>query len=763
VQEAQPTDITAKTKSVQRSWLSPVASAAVAVVALLVLCLLQIVGVLSGIAQIWVNSLALVVGGISVIVSTAVASRRSSERRQRRAWALLCLAGVFATASNAWYAISGARNSVLYHLGDIGFLIGGVCAVFGMATFPTARRRGAELVRFVLDGAVVTGSVLLTVTVVALSPVLEAGRNPFAQLDAISLISIDIILATVAGMLVLRSYHADRPVLITLAAGFGCWAVTDLTRWVLTVNDYPVFSSAVPLGWAAGYAAIAIAARMPQSVGQHAPQNNATPVADTVITFGLLLIAAAATAPSLPAMRSPFVGGLWMLLILAVVLRQLVLIADNERLRHTLERRVATRTRELMTVTQQSELLLNSVGDGIYGVDSRGVITFVNPSAARTLGYSASELIGQHAHDHLHAPRPDGTPYDYQQCYVAEAISRGITTSGEDDLYLAADGSEVPVEVTASPLHSYPSSPGAVVVFRDVTQRREVERMKKEFVSVVSHELRTPLTAIRGSLGLLDGDRLGELTPQARRMVRIALDSSERLGRLVNDILDIDRMESGSMPMDFHDHDVAELLRTAIAQLRPIAADAKVGLSLDYTAGQVMADGDRIVQTLVNLIGNAIKYSPAGSTVRIHAGPAEPMTRVRAGHTVERDMIMFTVADQGRGIPADKLEQVFERFEQVDSSDRREMGGSGLGLSICRSIVERHGGQIWAESPPGSGAIFRFTLPTVRPEEGLDHDQDQLSDEPAVTSVGDDTDSASPEPDGSEAGDDDRAGSVVRP
>src|SRR5690606_6385623 len=131
---------------------------------------------------------------------------------------------------------------------------------------------------------------------------------------------------------------------------------------------------------------------------------------------------------------------------------------------------------------------------------------------------------------------------------------------------------------------------------------------KKEFVSVVSHELRTPLTAIRGSLGLLAGDRLGELAPPARRMIRIALDSSERLGRLVNDILDIDRMESGSMPMDFRDHPVADLIETAVTQLRPVAAESGVGLRIQQADGRVNADADRVVQTLVNLIANAIKF-----------------------------------------------------------------------------------------------------------------------------------------------------------
>jgi PAS domain S-box-containing protein len=415
-----------------------------------------------------------------------------------------------------------------------------------------------------------------------------------------------------------------------------------------------------------------------------------------VITFGMLLVAAAANAPSMPAALSPWMGVLWLLLVSTVVFRQLILIADNERLRRILERRVASRTRELASVTQQSELLLNSVGDGIYGVDAHGVITFVNPSAASTLGYRPADLIGQDAHQHFHPPGPEGAA-EGKACYIAEAI-RGRTTSNAEDTYLCADGRQIPVELTASPLDD-DGTHGAVIVFRDITQRREVDRMKKEFVSVVSHELRTPLTAIRGSLGLLADDRLGALSAPAGRMIRIALDSTERLGRLVNDILDIERMESGSMPMDFRDHDAADLVETAVNQLRPIAAEAQVQVVARPTAGRVTADGDRIVQTLVNLIGNAIKFSPPGGAVRVWA---------TEDHGRE---IIFHVADQGRGIPAEKLERIFERFEQVDSSDGREMGGSGLGLAISRSIVERHGGRIWAASPPEGGALFRFTVP----------------------------------------------------
>ncbi|GAB3915164.1 hypothetical protein GCM10027613_10030 [Microlunatus endophyticus] len=570
-------------------------------------------GPLSSATRLIVNNIGLVVCGLAVIVLAWVAARRGP-LRQRRAWHLLSISAVFVVLAIEWYVVCGTlRWNKVSPIGDLGFLAAGLLAVWGMASFPTTRRRGRELLRMVLDGVVVGGSVLLTTAVLALAPVLSAGQNPFYRFDTIGLMIIDVIVATVAGLLLIRGDRADRPVQLLLALGFSIWAVTDLFRWVVQVRGLVFYQTAGPVGWMLGYSLIAFAALLPGRIRtSSAPKRNdqAPPLGDTVMTFGLLLVAAVTNALSRPAVLNPWIGALWLLLVAAVVARQLLLITDNELLRRTLERRVHSRTRELASMTRQSELLLNSVGDGIYGVDSRGVVTFVNPSGARTLGYTAEELIGQHAHDQFHAPQSDGRPYDYQECYIAEAILTGLTTSGEEDFYVGADGRQIPVEVTASPLHSEGSRPGAVIVFRDITSRREVDRMKQEFVSVVSHELRTPLTAIRGSLGLLSGDRLGALSPQARRMIGIALDSTERLGRLVNDILDIERMESGSMPMDFRDHDVTEIIQTAVTQLRPIAAEAGVRISTEPTVGQVNADADRIVQTLVNLIGNAIKFSP---------------------------------------------------------------------------------------------------------------------------------------------------------
>jgi signal transduction histidine kinase len=229
---------------------------------------------------------------------------------------------------------------------------------------------------------------------------------------------------------------------------------------------------------------------------------------------------------------------------------------------------------------------------------------------------------------------------------------------------------------------------------------RESERAKEEFVSIVGHELRTPLTAIRGSLGLLAGGVLGELPQDAANMLGLAVASTDRLVRLVNDILDIERIDSGHLPLERAPVAVGELVRQSTQALQGVADDAGVRLCVDIQELSVCADADRVVQTLVNLLANAIKFSPPESSVRIAVGQGEGCA-------------LFSVKDSGRGIPAGQLDSIFERFNQVDVSDAREKGGSGLGLAIARGIVESHGGHLWAESEPGRGSTFHFTLPLV--------------------------------------------------
>ncbi len=228
---------------------------------------------------------------------------------------------------------------------------------------------------------------------------------------------------------------------------------------------------------------------------------------------------------------------------------------------------------------------------------------------------------------------------------------------------------------------------------------RRSERVKDEFISVVGHELRTPLTSIRGSLGLLQGGVFGELPPEAAEMLELAVTNTDRLVRLIDDILDIERMDAGAMTLELAPVRASELVRNAMQIVQLAATEAKVTLTADLREDPlVCADADGVVQVLVNLLGNAVKFSPRWSEVSAAVG--------RDGGEA-----VFSIADSGRGIPADRLETIFERFRQVDSSDAREKGGSGLGLAIARAIVERHGGDMTVRSKPGEGSTFCFTLP----------------------------------------------------
>ncbi len=183
-----------------------------------------------------------------------------------------------------------------------------------------------------------------------------------------------------------------------------------------------------------------------------------------------------------------------------------------------------------------------------------------------------------------------------------------------------------------------------------------------------------------------------------KRLVQIATDSTERLVRLINDILDIERIESGKITVSKQTCQLTQLIRQAINIVQPLAEKAQVKLTVENLPLQLRVDADRIIQTLTNLLSNAIRFSFSGDTVVITV--------------VEQDSeILFTVKDTGRGIPQDKLEVIFERFQQVDSSNSRNHEGTGLGLAICRSIVEMHGGKIWAETIMGVGSTFYFTLP----------------------------------------------------
>jgi signal transduction histidine kinase len=276
-----------------------------------------------------------------------------------------------------------------------------------------------------------------------------------------------------------------------------------------------------------------------------------------------------------------------------------------------------------------------------------------------------------------------------------------------NEVFWRKDGTSFPVEYVARPQidsHSSESegvkTVGVVVAFTDTTDRSALDRMKDEFISTVSHELRTPLTSLRGALGLLAGGALSSRPEKTQQMLEIAISNSDRLVRLVNDILDLERIGSGKAELQHTMCSAEDLLRRAASLQQTRKPPPMIRIFSDPNGVNVWADPDRILQTLSNLISNAIKFSAPGSEIHLTA------------RTLDEHEALIEVRDQGRGIPADKLESIFDRFQQGDASDSRALGGTGLGLAICRSIIAHHGGRIWATSVQGHGTTFHFTLPT---------------------------------------------------
>ena len=345
-----------------------------------------------------------------------------------------------------------------------------------------------------------------------------------------------------------------------------------------------------------------------------------------------------------------------------------------------------------------SDSVIASAGEGICGIDLDGRITRVNAAAGRITGWVPADLVGMPFHETLHGRRPDGSHYPADECALRHTLQQGISVGGADDVYWRKDGTPFPTHLSLAPIVEDGAVTGAVAVFEDVTAQRELEKLKEEFVSVVSHELRTPLTSMRGSLGLLASGVAGDLPPDAVELVDIAVINTDRLVRLVGELLDLERLAAGERSLDRAENDVADIVRQAVTSVAALAAAAQVELRADVTPGHAWCDSDRIVQVLVNLLGNAVKFSPAGSVVVLTARPYGESLR-------------FDVADTGRGIPPDKLEHIFDRFAQVELDDGKSGGGTGLGLAIARSIVQSHGGTIAVSSSQQSGTCFQVTVP----------------------------------------------------
>ena len=339
--------------------------------------------------------------------------------------------------------------------------------------------------------------------------------------------------------------------------------------------------------------------------------------------------------------------------------------------------------------------ITSTLGEGVYVVDSEGRVTFMNPEAGRLLGWSEPEVLGRTLHDVIHSRQKDGSAFAEAPPEL-QTLRSGSGCRVEEDTYFRKDGTPLPVAYIATPLLENGNTVGCVVAFQDITARKKLDRLKNEFVSTVSHELRTPLASLRGFTELMLKREFDK--EKRREFIGIIHTESIRLTNLINDFLDIQRMESGRQVYRFEPVSLPQLFDEAVTLFSQ--GEAKHALIVDVPPDlpRVRADADRIRQVLANLVSNALKFSLQRGTVWLRARTD--------GASVE-----VSVQDSGIGITPEAIQNLFKEFFRVDAPECRAIGGTGLGLALVKEIVEAHRGRAWAESEPGKGSIFSFTLP----------------------------------------------------
>jgi PAS domain S-box-containing protein len=387
-------------------------------------------------------------------------------------------------------------------------------------------------------------------------------------------------------------------------------------------------------------------------------------------------------------------------------------------------------------VRQSGELLkivLDSIPEAVYGIDMQGKCTFCNPSCLRLLGYDeVGDLLGRNMHDVMHHTRPDGTPYPVEQCHILEAFRQGHGTHIDDEFIWRLDGTSFPAEYWSDPMHRDGETIGTVVTFVNIAERKRGEqflheakeaaeaanRSKGEFLANMSHEIRTPMNGVIGVAGLLLDT---VLTPEQRQYVELVRISGEALLAVINDILDFSKIEARKLSLETADFDLRPLLENAVAVLAIKAAEKGLSLASELKPGTpwlLRGDPGRLRQILLNLLGNAVKFTQHGG-VSIWAAlestedeSAENAAGIPAripakdGGSVR---LRFHITDTGIGFRQDCASALFEPFVQADGSSARRYGGTGLGLTISKQLVELMGGRIGVESEEGKGSTFWFT------------------------------------------------------
>lgn len=370
----------------------------------------------------------------------------------------------------------------------------------------------------------------------------------------------------------------------------------------------------------------------------------------------------------------------------------LVVVRDASERNHIQE--------ELRYALDDYHSILDGVADLIQSVKPDGSIAFVNRSWMDALGYSQEEILNLSVFDII-------TIDQHEHCHVVlERLLAGEDVGTVESRFVKKNGSVIDVEGRITLRCDRLGRTTTTGLFRDITERKLTESRLKEFYSIVSHELRSPLTSINGSVKLIESGVLGVVPDEIAELVSIASQETDRLLHLINDMLDMRKIEIGKFELDKRLFDVRKLVTSVLEMMQGMASQAKVKLKSSVEAEPfVFADHDRIFQTLVNLVSNAIKFSPADATVLVKTELIKPQ------------VIRFSVIDHGAGIAKDSISKLFGKFQQLQTADNSTFPGSGLGLAISKAIVEEHGGCIGVESLKGSGSTFWFQLPMSQRDE----------------------------------------------
>ncbi|MGH9478968.1 MAG: sensor histidine kinase, partial [Terriglobales bacterium] len=358
--------------------------------------------------------------------------------------------------------------------------------------------------------------------------------------------------------------------------------------------------------------------------------------------------------------------------------------------------------REVESGRAKTEALLGSIGDGVFAVDREGRIIEFNRAACALTGEDAAGVLRQPYGQFIHLSEEHAGQPALRPDPVLQAMAEGRTLRFLRDLTLIRrDGSRLPVTISAAPVpDEHGGVSGCIVVFSDASQEREVDRMKNEFISIASHQLRTPMSGVKGVLALLLEQVLGPLNAEQQNYLRRAYDSNERLIALVNDLLNISRLEQGSLHLRTEPVNLADTLASLAAEFQGRAARYHQKLALAPGGAEAIVEGDavRLREVFANLLDNAIKYTPEGGEIHL---------RWRASS----DEITVEVSDKGVGIPADKLASLFQKFNRIQNPLSGREFGTGLGLYFALSVVKLHQGRIDVASHPGEGTTFTVTLP----------------------------------------------------